>query len=279
VDKAELIAQAATQSGVPETEVARAFEALLEAITDAVRRGEKVSIAGFGNFERRERSAVRRPRAPAPEFVPDRALVRQTVGSAAERAAASEPAPGPEDMRARLADEFTEAVLRVLERDDLPLRDLDEDEIAEMAKHSAGLLLPSLTHARNPVAERIGPTYRVEHLSRYLPGVGADPLTGEAVRKRAKQYQLVGFQSSDRVWLFPEWQFSKAVGRLVPIQAIIDAWKDLPHGGLLADVDLVLWMATRRRDLRNNTPAAWAATQGYDARLRRAVQSVSRRAA
>lgn len=154
-----------------------------------------------------------------------------------------------------------------------------EADLEAIAAESVGLLTARLAHARNPLAERIGPTYRAEQLARYLPGVDAKPWTTEAIRKRAKKHQLVAFQSDDRVWLFPQWAFTVGVGRLVPIKAVTSTWQDLPHHGVLADVDLVAWMATRRRDLDGQTPARWATTHGYDDRLRGAVRSVRRRAA
>jgi hypothetical protein len=156
---------------------------------------------------------------------------------------------------------------------------LSDTDLEEVATESASLLSAKLRRGDNALARRIGPTYRVEQLTRYLPGTDALPLTGEAVRKRVAQHRLVAFLSQDRLWLFPQWQFTTAIGRLVPIDAVIEAWVELPHDGVLADVDLVAWMATRRKDLDGMTPAQWAASHGYDDRLRRAVQSVRRRAA
>jgi DNA-binding protein HU-beta len=50
----------------------RLAAAIIDAITDAVRSGEKVSITGFGNFERRERAArtARNPQTGAEIQVP-----------------------------------------------------------------------------------------------------------------------------------------------------------------------------------------------------------------
>jgi hypothetical protein len=159
------------------------------------------------------------------------------------------------------------------------LKRLSEADLEALAEESAGLLVSKFAPAANPLAARIGPTYRAEQLARYLPGLDTKQITAEAVRKRAKHHQLVGFRSADRVWLFPQWQFRTAVGRLEPIEEVIAAWADLPHDGVLAEVDLVAWMATRRKDLDSSTPAQWAAEHGYDERLRRAVRSVRRRAA
>ena len=177
---------------------------------------------------------------------------------------------------AEAVEELSTRVLRRLpERIRLRLHEVDlEATAAEMA----GLLTAKLTPEGNALAERIGPTYRTEQLARYLPGTDAKALSEEAVRKRVKHRRLVAFRSSDRVWLYPQWQFQAAIGRLVPIEPVLEAWADLPHDGVLAPVDLVAWMATRRRDLDRRTPAQWAAEHGYDERLRRAVRSVLRRA-
>lgn len=121
--------------------------------------------------------------------------------------------------------------------------------------------------------------YRIEQLARFLPGVDAGPLTAEAVRKRVVRRQLVGYQTSHRVWMFPAWQFTIATGRLVPRVSVIAAWQALPHGGVLADIDLAVWMATGRSDLDGRSPADHAGRYGFDERLGRAVRAVRRRAA
>lgn len=57
MNKSELIDTAAGKAGLSKGEVETALKGLIDAITDAVKSGEKVSITGFGTFERRERSA------------------------------------------------------------------------------------------------------------------------------------------------------------------------------------------------------------------------------
>ena len=53
--KSQLIAAAAVRTGLPESEAACVLEAAEELILEALRRGEKVTIAGFGRFELRQR--------------------------------------------------------------------------------------------------------------------------------------------------------------------------------------------------------------------------------
>lgn len=57
MNKSELIDTAAGSSGLSRSDTGKALDAIIDAITDAVSKGEKVAIAGFGNFERRERAA------------------------------------------------------------------------------------------------------------------------------------------------------------------------------------------------------------------------------
>jgi DNA-binding protein HU-beta len=47
VNKSELVDAAAERSGVAKSDVAKALDGVIDAITDAVRSGEKVSITGF----------------------------------------------------------------------------------------------------------------------------------------------------------------------------------------------------------------------------------------
>ena len=63
MNKSELIA-AIVEKGVDKKEAAKAITAITEAVTEALAKGEKVQIVGFGSFEVRERPArtARNPR-------------------------------------------------------------------------------------------------------------------------------------------------------------------------------------------------------------------------
>ncbi|MGI8793350.1 MAG: hypothetical protein ACR2H3_09265 [Acidimicrobiales bacterium] len=87
---------------------------------------------------------------------------------------------------------------------------------------------------------------------------------------------LVAFTSAEGVLLLPAWAFPLSESRLVPITAVTNVWSALPHDGLLGDVDLAAWMATRRRDLDGQTLAAWAADRGDDELLRATVRELRR---
>lgn len=55
--KAELISAVAEQSGFSKKDSEKALNAVVNAITDALVKGDKVQIVGFGTFEVRERAA------------------------------------------------------------------------------------------------------------------------------------------------------------------------------------------------------------------------------
>ena len=57
MNKAELINVIAEKGGYSKKEADKALNLVLEAITDALIAGEKVSITGFGTFEVRDRPA------------------------------------------------------------------------------------------------------------------------------------------------------------------------------------------------------------------------------
>lgn len=57
MNKAELISAMVAGTGMKRAEAAKALEALVDAIADALKRGEKVSMVGFGTFSVAERAA------------------------------------------------------------------------------------------------------------------------------------------------------------------------------------------------------------------------------
>lgn len=54
--KAELISVVAENSGLTKKDSEKAVSAVMDAITDALAKGDKVSLVGFGTFEVRERA-------------------------------------------------------------------------------------------------------------------------------------------------------------------------------------------------------------------------------
>ncbi|MFN9694805.1 MAG: HU family DNA-binding protein [Synechococcaceae cyanobacterium] len=57
MNKADLVNLVAIRTEQTKTDVAQVVDALIDTIVDSVVEGKKVSILGFGSFERRERSA------------------------------------------------------------------------------------------------------------------------------------------------------------------------------------------------------------------------------
>jgi len=57
MNKTELVDKIAEDAGLDKASAERALKAALNAITDAVAIGERVTLPGFGTFERRDRAA------------------------------------------------------------------------------------------------------------------------------------------------------------------------------------------------------------------------------
>lgn len=72
MNRAELISEIAELTGQPKTEVGQTLTGIIHSITSALSKGEKVTLVGFGTFERRSRQARtgRNPRTLAPLRIP-----------------------------------------------------------------------------------------------------------------------------------------------------------------------------------------------------------------
>lgn len=57
MNKSELIDAMSAQSGLTKADADRAYKAFVEVITDEMKKGESVSLIGFGTFLVRERQA------------------------------------------------------------------------------------------------------------------------------------------------------------------------------------------------------------------------------
>lgn len=57
MNKSELIDAMAAKSGMKKTESAAALDAFIEAVGDALKNGDQVTLVGFGTFLVREREA------------------------------------------------------------------------------------------------------------------------------------------------------------------------------------------------------------------------------
>lgn len=72
MNKTDLITAAAEKSGLSKKDAERVVNALLDTVTTALSKGEKVQVSGFGIFETKEREARvgRNPRTKEPVQIP-----------------------------------------------------------------------------------------------------------------------------------------------------------------------------------------------------------------
>ncbi|HEX6843971.1 MAG TPA: HU family DNA-binding protein [Actinomycetota bacterium] len=83
MNKGGLVAEVAKRTGLSKAEVGRVVDAAIDSIRDAVVRGERVTLADFGTFERKHRNQriARNPRKPdVPIVVPARDLPSFSAG-------------------------------------------------------------------------------------------------------------------------------------------------------------------------------------------------------
>ena len=71
--KTEIIEALASRVGLTKADAKRAVEGVLSIVADALARGEKVTLTGFGTFEIRHRRARmgRNPQTGAPLHIPE----------------------------------------------------------------------------------------------------------------------------------------------------------------------------------------------------------------
>jgi len=75
MNKGGLIAEVSKRTGLSKADAGRAIDAAIEVVRDTVIKGERVTLADFGTFERKRRNkrVARNPRKPAtPIVVPAR---------------------------------------------------------------------------------------------------------------------------------------------------------------------------------------------------------------
>ena len=85
MNKSELIDAIATNADLPKAAAGRALDAMLDAITSTMQKGDSVSLVGFGTFAVKERAArtgrnpqtgaeIQIPAAKVPSFKPGKGL-------------------------------------------------------------------------------------------------------------------------------------------------------------------------------------------------------------
>src|SRR5210317_1027364 len=92
MNKDQLASVVAAEVGLSQSDAKKAVEAVFDGVTNGMKNGDKVSIAGFGTFESRYRAA-RQGRNPA---------TGETIQIAAKNAPAFKAAKGLKDDESRL---------------------------------------------------------------------------------------------------------------------------------------------------------------------------------
>ncbi len=84
MNKTELIAAVAERSGLSKKDAEKALKAFTETVSEALLKGDKVQIVGFGTFEAAERKAreARNPRTGEPMSVEASKAPRFKAGKA-----------------------------------------------------------------------------------------------------------------------------------------------------------------------------------------------------
>jgi DNA-binding protein HU-beta len=88
MNKRDLIAQIAQDTGVTKSSAGAAVDSLLETITKALRKGDAITFVGFGTFKTTQRRArvAKNPRTGDAIRIPRRRVVRFTAGKALKSA-------------------------------------------------------------------------------------------------------------------------------------------------------------------------------------------------
>jgi nucleoid DNA-binding protein len=88
MNKQDLVARIAQQTGATKSSAAAAVDSLLEGITRALKKGEAITFVGFGTFKTTQRRArvAKNPRTGDAITIPKRRVVRFTAGKALKTA-------------------------------------------------------------------------------------------------------------------------------------------------------------------------------------------------
>ncbi|MBI3647495.1 MAG: HU family DNA-binding protein [Actinobacteria bacterium] len=83
MNKGGLVAEVAKRTGLSKADAARAIDAAIDSIRETVVKGDRVTLADFGTFERKHRNKriARNPRRPqTPIVVPARDIASFSAG-------------------------------------------------------------------------------------------------------------------------------------------------------------------------------------------------------
>jgi len=83
MNKAELVAAIAKESGLTKAAAKKALDAMIKVVSETLAKGDKVALVGFGTWkvtERKERKG-RNPRTKEEIIIPAKKVVKFTPGS------------------------------------------------------------------------------------------------------------------------------------------------------------------------------------------------------
>ena len=88
MNKQDIVARIAAETGTTKNVAAGAVDALLDGITRALKKGDAITFVGFGTFKTSQRRArvARNPRTGDAIKIPKRRVVRFTAGKALKTA-------------------------------------------------------------------------------------------------------------------------------------------------------------------------------------------------
>ena len=88
MNKQGIVAKIASDTGLSKTSAAAAVDALIDAITRSLKKGDSVSFVGFGTFKAATRKArtARNPKTGAPVKIPKRRVPRFSAGKTLKQA-------------------------------------------------------------------------------------------------------------------------------------------------------------------------------------------------
>ena len=88
MNKQEVVAKIAKDTGITKTSAAAAVDSLIGSITKSLKKGDSVSFVGFGTFKTSNRKArtARNPQTGAPIKIPKRRVARFSAGKALKQA-------------------------------------------------------------------------------------------------------------------------------------------------------------------------------------------------
>ena len=84
MNKQDLIAKIAQETGITKSNATAAVESFFDGITKSLKKGQPITFVGFGTFKTAQRKArtARNPQTGAPIKIPKRRVVRFSAGKA-----------------------------------------------------------------------------------------------------------------------------------------------------------------------------------------------------